>query len=541
MSDDATTVYETLGDEPDRGSGGAGRGFPVVPVIAVVLALVLGGSAFAAYKLLHSSGAQPAEALPADTFAVVSFDLDPSAGQKVEAIKTLRKFPGFKKEVGLDSDDDLREFFVKKLIEEGDCTDVSYARDVEPWLGKRAAFGGVDLGEDQPAPVIALQVSDTAGAKAGFAKLVDCAEPGDDFGFTVGEEYLIASDSTEHAKQIAADAAKKSLAADASYQRWTDEVGDAGVVNVYVSEGAKDLLLQAMDQFGQGFEQGFRGEMGGELSGMSGSDEESRKMLEDQLKDFEGLAAALRFADGGMELAVVGKGIDGYTGSGKAGAVGDLPADTAALLALSVPDDIVESTLDQLRATFGDDVDSGVQEFEAQTGLTVPEDVQALLGDTLSLSLGGKAPENLNDIASPADVPFGLLISGDADRIEEVIAKIEQSTGASLEDMQVVHQQADDKVVLASSEDYADELLEGGKLGSEDRFTEAVPEAEKAGSVLFVDFNSDWTDAVVRTYEADTGDDGKELEENLEPLGALGISSWMDGENSRILLKLTTD
>jgi hypothetical protein len=530
VSDDATSVYETLGDEPDDNRAGAGRRFPVVPVVAVVLALVLGGSAFAAYQLLRSSGAQPAEALPAGTFALVTFDLNPSTGQKIEAIKTLRKFPGFKEKVGLDADDDLREFFVKKLIEESHCVGLSYARDVEPWLGKRAAVGGVDLGEDLPAPVIALQVSDTADAKAGFAKLVDCVEPGDDFGFTVGEEYLVASDSTEHARQLAADAAKKSLAVDASYQRWSDAVGDAGVLNVYIAESAKDVLLRAM------------GEFSGELSGMSpGGDEESRKMLEDRLKDFEGMAAALRFADGGMELAVVARGIDGYTGTGEAGAVADLPADTAALLALSVPDDIVANTLEQLRATFGDAVDSGVEELEGQTGLSVPEDVQALLGDTLSLSLGGNAPENLDDIASPADVPFGLLVSGDADRIEEIIGKVEQRTGASLEDMEVTHRQADGKVVLASSEDYADELLAGGELGSEDRFTEAVPAAEKASSVLYVDFNSDWTDAIVRSYEADTGADGKEIEENLEPLGALGISSWRDGENSRILLKLTTD
>ena len=54
---------------------------------------VVAGGAWAATSFF-ATGSQPAEALPDSTVAYFSVDLDPSGGQKIEAIKTLRKFPG---------------------------------------------------------------------------------------------------------------------------------------------------------------------------------------------------------------------------------------------------------------------------------------------------------------------------------------------------------------------------------------------------------------------------------------------------------------
>jgi hypothetical protein len=528
MSGDAGTTYEQIGDEP-RPDRRPSRGWSVLTVVAVVVAVLAGGSAFAVYKLFAAEGAQPAEALPASTIAVVSVDLDPSAGQKIEAIRTLRKFPAFKEKVGLDAQDDLRRFFFDKLVEEGDCSGLSFADDIEPWLGKRAAFGAVDLGGDVPTPVLALQVSDADGARAGFDKVAGCADTGEDFGYVVTDDYLVASDSEANAKKIVAQAAKGTLAEDAAYQRWTDEAGDPGVLNVYVAEAAKDVLAKGIEEFDDGVAEGFTGGVDPEL-------------LSDRLDTFGGLAATLRFADGGMELAFAGEGVDQYVGSGGVGPqVGDLPADTVAVLAFSVPDDFVATLLDQLQAAVGDELDSGIAEFEAETGLSVPDDVQALLGDALSISLGSDAPASLNDVQSPADVPFGLLISGDADRVDGVIGKLEQSAGTTLEDLEVAHRKGDGKVVLASSDEYADALLKDGSLADNKAFAAAVPEADKALGVLFVDFDTDWIDAIAQAYSDDTGEDASDISANLEPLDALGISAWEEGKVSHGLLKVTTD
>src|ERR1700710_1967479 len=86
-------------------TGRSTKGLVAVVASAVAVVLVAGGS-FAAWKFSPSPGPRPAEVLPASTFALVTVDLDPSGGQKVEAIKTLRKFPSWRDHVGLKTDSD---------------------------------------------------------------------------------------------------------------------------------------------------------------------------------------------------------------------------------------------------------------------------------------------------------------------------------------------------------------------------------------------------------------------------------------------------
>src|SRR5690348_13237844 len=172
----ADSQTEVLGTAPT----GRNRAV-VITVVAALVVAVLGGGAWAAYSFLSGAGPRPEEALPTSTVAVASIDLDPSAGQKIAAIKTIRKFPSLKKALGLRADDDLRKFIFDKATESGDCSGLSFDKSVKPWVGKRAAFGAVDLGGDTPAPVIALQITDRDKARTGFSRIAGCAGAGEDF------------------------------------------------------------------------------------------------------------------------------------------------------------------------------------------------------------------------------------------------------------------------------------------------------------------------------------------------------------------------
>ena len=91
---DHTTVMPEYQPEPEPGSQPPRRSRGVIAVIASVVAVVLvAGGGYAAWQFFAGGGPRPAEVLPASTFGLVTLDLDPSGGQKVEAIKTLRKFP----------------------------------------------------------------------------------------------------------------------------------------------------------------------------------------------------------------------------------------------------------------------------------------------------------------------------------------------------------------------------------------------------------------------------------------------------------------
>lgn len=548
MSDNHTTVLEPdPSGRPDEESGGKGRRGLIVAVVSAVVVALLAGSAFAAYKLLFATGTQAAEALPASTLGMVTLDLNPSAGQKVSAIRTLRKFPALRDELGIEDDDDLRELVFEEALADK-CDDLDYADDVEPWLGKKVALGAVDL-DGTPAPVLALEITDKSGAESGMEKVVECGEPGDDFFWTVTDDYVIASDSQEHADAIVDAAAEKSLADDAAYQQWSDELGDAGVVNFYVAEGAKRYLVDAMAEGGplgqlDDLAPGGTGDLpDGFPSDEPENKEDLRKAVEEQLEEFTGMAGTVRFADGGMELAVTASGMKDYTGESAVGEqVGKLPADTAALLAFSVPGDLVERIVDQVESVLGEDeVSRGLAQLESEIGIT-PDDVQTLLGKALTLSLGGDAPASLEELSGPGDLPFGLLIGGESEEIGAVVEKIESRFGASLGDLPLATKEGDGKFALAANEEYADALLASGKLADDGTFKTAVPEADKAQAVFFVDFDSEWVEAIAGTAENQGAEEeAGEIRQNLEPLEALGVSAWQDGDTAHLLVKVTTE
>ena len=198
MTDHTTVMPEQPQPEPRRSWG-------IIAVVASVLAVVLiAAGGYAAWRFFAAGGPRPAEVLPASTFALVTVDLDPAGGQKVEAIKTLRKFPSFREKSGLEPESDPLKRLFDEVQEQDQCEELDYERDIKSWAGDRFGVGGVLL-EGKPVPVATVQVSDRDKARSGFTRLVSCAElEGDDFGWTLTEDYILASDSTEHARTIAA-------------------------------------------------------------------------------------------------------------------------------------------------------------------------------------------------------------------------------------------------------------------------------------------------------------------------------------------------
>jgi hypothetical protein len=519
----------------DQASVSAPRRTTVLSAVAVTAVAVLGGGAYAAYSFLAGGGPHPEDVLPASTIGVVSVDLDPSAGQKISAIRSMRKFPALKDTLGLHADDDLRKYAVDKLLEQTDCPGVDFAADVEPWLGKRAGFGAVDLDGGDPVPAIALQVDDTAKAETGFAALVDCAG-GDDLGFAVGKDYLIASDTTAHAEAILDEGTRHPLADDPGYRRWTGAVGDAGVVSFYVSHAAARYFRDLVDEFGAG--------VGGPFTpggGTAGAGVSPRAA--DPFQAFQGLAGTVRFADGGMELALATGGTKDLSGGAPVGPrLARLPEDTAVALGLGVPEDFARTVVDQLGGVLDDSSGSFADEIESQTGLDLPRDLQVLLGDSVTFSLGGKAPADLDAVQQPDEVPAGVTIHGDADRIRAVIAKVEDHLGTRLADVPLVLDASGDTVVIATSQDYADRLLAPGGLGSTARFRSAVPESDRASGVLYLDARSRWRDAIADLVSGVAGDAaGRRFDENTRPLTSIGVSTWNDAGVTHSLLKLATD
>ena len=499
---------------------------------ALALAALVGGGVWAATSFF-GQGAQPAEALPAGTIGYASIDLDPSGGQKIEAFKILRRFPAFRDQVGLNADDDLKKKAFESMHSDGFCPDLSYS-DIDSWLGDRFAMAAVDLGEQNPTPVAVIQVTDDAKAEAGLKKIQSCAGGDGSGGFVVDGDWAVVAETESIAQKVVDKTGEGTLADDSDYQKWTSEVGDAGVVNMYAAPEAGRYLAQMADQF-SGMASDF-GSMSGDSSmGGMGSSPMPPEMT-DQLKDFPGLALTVRFNDGAVEVAAAGGTNDQTTallGDGGLSSMTDLPDNTAAALGFSLGDGWVQKMLDQFSSMSGMSSDEMVAQVEQETGMTLPDDLQTLLGDSATFALSSDfSPETFMNSSDGSDVPVGMRVHGDSAAIGSVLDKIaaKDATAGTV----LGHDASGDSVAIGPNAAYRAELLKDGSLGDSEAFKDVIPEADKSSVALFVNFDAgDWLTNLAQ------GD--SEAVANLQPLKGLGMSSWIDGDTSHFLLRLTTE
>ena len=520
MSDHTTVLPDHQPQpEPKRSS----RGIIAVVASVVVVVLVAAGG-FAAWRFFAGGGPRPAEVLPASTFALVTVDLNPSGGQKVEAIKTLRKFPTFRDEVGLKPDSDPLKRIFEEVQKDGTCKDLDYDRDIKSWVGQRLGVGGVEI-DDKPVPVAALQVSDADNARSGFARLAKCA---DDEGLRLDVDRRLHRDQRHHGARQGDRRLREAVPA--LGERRLPEVDRRGRwprdhEHVPRPPGGRRGL--------QGPGPGPRWPDG--RPGRRAGEEDLAKALT-AYKGFQGAAASLRFADGGIELSAAGGG--GKATQGKA-TVGDhvaaMPSDTALLLAIAIPPRAFDALGKSNASGSGSDL------LGSMLGIDFPADLKTLLGKSISISLGGDAPADLDSIDGPGDLSLGALVNGDPDQIDAVIAKLEKSAGTTLSDLEVTKKSKDGKVAIASNEKYADQLLGKGSLSDDEGFKDAVPHAEDAQMVAYADFDGDWGKALLKTVRDGGNKDDAEIADNLEVLRALGASVWTDGDVTHGQLRLSLD
>jgi Protein of unknown function (DUF3352) len=516
----------------------------------VVALLGIGAGAWAALSFFQQ-GAQPAEALPSTTVAYLSVDLDPAGGQKIDAFRTLNKFPAFKDELGVNSVDELRHKVGDELISGAGCDGLDYSRDVDPWLGDRMAGAVVPLGNARPHVVAVVQVKDEDQARAGIAKINDCAHNADD-GVVVTNGWAILAESQNVADQVAAATKDGSLADDATYRKWTQAVGDAGVVNAYASPDAGRVLAQELggffgttgyatvvpDDSGDAMtEPGSAPSISGGASRLTTADDDP---FTETLSGFRGGAATLRFTGDGLELAMAADGtspqISAFTGTTGGALVGRLPDDTAAAAGISLAPGWLDQRLSAAGLLVGGDLSTadGRRALERETGLSIPKDLETLLGSGVAISVGKDIDfEAAENTAEGRGLPIAATVKGDSDAITAVLAKLRLKTD---DPAFLASDSSGGVVAIGPSEAYRTHVLEGGDLGGDDTFTSVVRDSAHASAVLYVDIDA-LEPAITKAF---AGDDAHDLA-NLIPLRAVGLSTWTDNGVTRLSFKVTTN
>jgi hypothetical protein len=568
--------FEYIGADDDASAAAPahGRRWAVVAAATAGVLAIAAVAAWGATQFLGGGGPGAATAVPADALAYVALDLDPSAGQKLEAYQTLRKFPAIRDKIG--SGDDLRRSLVGALLSASPCKDLSYDRDIGPWLGNRIAMAVVPGAQNgAPSPFAAIQVTDEDKARSGVRALTDCAGQGSgaaQIGTAFTDNgYLVVAQSDAEATRIAQDASASSLADDSGYQHWVDESGGEGIVTGYVDAEAPKALMRSMGgamgfggpslpssatlrlagrapvfvdsttprphpTLGPGFlERGprpnFRAGMGGmpmmPLSPLMMGGPSSL------LKDFKGAAFSLRFADGALELETA-TSAPGSTALGNAGDSGikDLPASTAVALGFAVSNSFVQDLMNRLASGMGHTaLDLAVAQAERETGLRIPEDLQTLLGSGVSVALDSSADLDHAFSDGGHNLPVAVRIKGDPSRIVPVLDKLIKSAHAEND---VVVKTGDNVVAVGFVPDHVAAVAGDGSLGDSDAFRKTLPDLDQSAGGLFVNFDAgDWLTRLAGSDEA--------ARANLAPLESLGITGTRDGDVLHGVVRLATD
>ena len=528
----------------------------LVPVLAGLGLAAVGGAAFGAWWFLDE-GAQAAEALPASAVGYVGLTLDPSGSQKLEALRTLEKFPLIAEELGLDGDlgeIDLREELADLLIAESGCDGLSYDDDIEPWLGERIGLAAVALTTDAPSPLIALEVRDEDAATEGIAAVTECVGEQDSTAYSVEDGWMLVAETEEdlrRAGELVED--EGTLADDEDFQRWTGEL-DAGLLTMYAAPAVGTLLLDNWDAV-MGFDPSL------------GAPAEPPAEVVEAAEQFEGGIAQVRFDDGGLELELAGSmgeselldAFDGDAGT----LVEDLPEDTALVYAYGLGEgwtgwlaELIES--DPTAGLQPGDVELALQET---VGLGLDE-VEKAAGDAIALAVGDDVDADDLFRGDLGSIPLALVMDGEEQAVQDLADAVGpflgpfQAPGANLLGVSA----GDDVVAVGPSASWRDEVADGGALGDSDRFRDVVPETDGLVSVAYADidvvgevvigfmealedaFTAGFGDLPGVEEPLDEGDDMVEVRDNLEPLAALGSSSWIEDDGSlRGLLRISTD
>jgi hypothetical protein len=492
-------------------SGGTGR-TALIAGGAAAAVLLVGGGVYA-YSV---SGNDTSEALdcyiPASAAFFLEVDADPSAGQKSDAFKIARKFPT----LGAPTDhEDLRRWLVEAAESGQDTTDQRW-KEIEKWIGDRVAVAVMPGGSDSATavPLIAMQAEDE-GAAESFLKKASAqqqAQSGSPLDYVVSDGWVYVRTGEEESgpkTQALLDEAKRSSLFDSkTYQQDMKTVGEKGILSGWVDVAKVAPLVETANA------------QAGNL--------DSRTQMKGLIE--QGIAGhgawALRFDGDAVEVTGEMRDVSPKTGQQGEAGVAKLPDDTLMAFGVTGMGKTLTGVWQQaLQASGGQDPTQMLSQLEQAYGLSLPDDLEALLGTSFTLAVGGSgtvvAPEIGAKVVTDASDTAGPL---------QALSKLMTQAGMPLQ-----HSTTEGGYTIATTSGYAKKLGTDGNLASTDRFKKAVPKADGAGMVLYADVAG-----ILKTYgEALT--QGMPVPPELSKIDAIGLSSTVkDNGDSSFSLRLTT-
>ena len=509
--------------EASRGRGRARR--YVVGGIVGAVVVASAGAGFAAGMFFGGGGAQPEDVLPSNVVLYADVDLDPSAEQKLNLVRLLGRFPDVEREYG--SEPDVRDLLIDGLIE---GTSLEGA-NVSEWVGDRVGGGlSWDAAQETLTPVLAIEVTDEEQALTDLRSVVDAdqvapSEAADGYLIVTGDvsdllpsvnrelagvDALAPADATitsQTAAEIAEAASASPLSEAAAFVDVFERVGE-GLATVYLDGAAVAAAVESM-------------------ASTWDLDDEALSDPLTGLMDAGAAGGVIRADPDAIEVLAWSSAAP-PTGDQPVSIVGGFPDTTLFALEFTGGSQYVtEQWAKALEGAAGQlpprALDRTLAQIEAQSGLRLPADLETLFGDDVALAVDGEG--------LLTGVPgIGVRSITDPEAGAELAARLEQALASWTGGFGITAKGTEDGMVVASTEEFADLLVAGeGSLGETAAFQRAVPEAESAAYVVWLDFAAvSGTLALAQPEAADV----------LGPLESFGLGVAPDDGGSLVRARL---
>ncbi|MEG9227691.1 DUF3352 domain-containing protein [Aeromicrobium sp. Sec7.5] len=167
--------------------------------------------------------------------------------------------------------------------------------------------------------------------------------------------------------------------------------------------------------------------------------------------------------------------------------------------------------------------DDALEDFEDETGLTLPEDLGTLLGDELNIYVGSDGLDDLDrarDLDDLLDtVKAGIEITSDGD-VVGVLESLVDYVGIDLDITET-----DDGAIIATNDDAAETLESDDGLSGSEAFGSVIGEHDRPLGGLFVDIGG-----VVEGLKAAGAP--SDLTDDVSFLRAFGLAVWLEADDA---------
>lgn len=166
--------------------------------------------------------------------------------------------------------------------------------------------------------------------------------------------------------------------------------------------------------------------------------------------------------------------------------------------------------------------EDAVEDFEDETGLTLPEDLETLLGDELSVYVGSDGLDDLDRVGSFDElldtVQAGIEFTSD----DEVVGVLESLIDYIGVDLDVT--ETDDGAIVATNDAAAETLESDDGLSDTEAFGTVIEEHDRPLGGLFVDVTG-----LVDAFKAAGAP--SDFTDDLSFLRAFGLAVWLEDDN----------